>query len=383
MASPRLLIVSAAAAVLALAACGDGDAPEARSGPGGEQAGAAAVAATLTPLAELDFVTSGTPASDIPGELYVSERAGTIRILRDDGTVSDPVLDLTGETHTDDEQGLLGLVTDPEREWLYLSYTDLDGDLRLERAPIGDGGALGEREELFEVPQPETHHNGGGLAFGPDGNVYLGIGDGGGWGRDWEGAGQDVTTVLATVVRLRPDGTAPPDNPFADGSGAPEVWVWGLRNPWRISFDRATGDLWIADVGWGEREEINLLPAGEQAGANMGWRCWEGTLHHGDCEAPGHVPPVFDYGRPPGCAVTGGYRYRGAAIPDLAGAYVYSDYCDGTIRALEVDDDGTVLGTSSLGLDGGQVVSFAEDAAGELYVLNAEGTVYRLDPARQ
>jgi glucose/arabinose dehydrogenase len=385
MAAPRhvLVALSAVLSVALLAAgCGDDEPRAARPRPGTEegQPAGAAVTVTLTPVAELEFVTGGTPAADVPEELYLSERAGTIRLLRADGNVSDPLLDLRDETLTDDEQGLLDVVTDADREWLYFSYTDLEGDLRLERAPIEEQGALGEREELFEVPQPETHHNGGGLAVGPDGNIYVGIGDGGGWGRDWQAAGQDVTRVLATIVRLRPDGSAPDDNPFADGSGAPEVWVYGLRNPWRISFDRETGDLWIADVGWGEREEINLLPANEQEGANMGWPCWEGTLDHGDCEAPGHVPPVFDYGRPPGCAVTGGYRYRGSAIPDLEGAYVYSDYCDGTIRALDVDEEGAVDGSWSLEADGGQVVSFAEDAAGELYVLSAEGTVARLDP---
>jgi glucose/arabinose dehydrogenase len=379
MRSPRVLLAVLALTAL-LAACGD-DAPRAtRPAPGTEDGGGPApVKVELTPIAELEFVTAAAPAGDAAGELFVAERAGTIRLLRD-GELGEPLLDLSYETLTDDEQGLLGLATDADLAWLYLSYTDLEGALRLQRAPIDADGTLGEREDLFEVPQPETHHNGGGLAIGPDGNVYLGIGDGGGWGRDWEAAGQDVTTPLATVVRLEPDGSPPSDNPFADGSGAPEVWVYGLRNPWRISFDRATGDLWIADVGWGEREEVNRLAPEDQAGANMGWRCWEGTLDHGDCEAPGHIPPVFDYGHGPGCAVTGGYRYRGTAIADLEGAYLYSDFCDGTIRALDVDDSGAVGASWSLGANAGNVVSFAEDATGELYVLTAEGTVFRIDP---
>jgi glucose/arabinose dehydrogenase len=369
--SPRTASASLLAALLVLAAaCGDGGATGARGAPD----------VTLSPIAEVEFPTAAAPASDEPGELYLAERAGTVRILRD-GEVGEPVLDLRGETLTEDEQGLLGLATDPERRHLFLIHTDVDGTVQVERAPIGAGGSLGDRQQLLEVPQPYTHHNGGGVAVGPDGRLYVGLGDGGGWGRDWMQAGQDTSTLWGSVVRLEPDGSIPADNPFVDADGADEIWLFGLRNPWRLSFDHETGDLWIADVGWAEREEVNRLEPGTQSGANLGWRCYEGTLAYDDCEAPGHVPPVFEYGHGPGCAITGGHLYRGSAIPDLVGAYVYSDFCDGTIRALDIGEDGSVRAEWDLGVHAGQVVSFAEDAAGELYVLAADGQVHRLDPA--
>ena len=235
------------------------------------------------------------------------------------------------------------------------------------------------------MDQPYSNHNGGNLVFGPDGYLYIGLGDGGSGG-DPHGNAQSLGTLLGKMLRIdpRPSGDSPygipPDNPFVDTQGArAEIWAYGLRNPWRYSFDRSTGDLWIGDVGQSAWEEVDRQPASSDGGENYGWNVREGSHPYADGSAPDAVDPVYDYPHSDGgCVVTGGYVYRGAAIPDLVGAYVFADFCLGTLEVLRHDGDTAVV--TDLGPTVQAVSSFGEDAAGELYVLSLAGGVYRVVP---
>ena len=343
------------------------------------------VAVTLTEVASMDSPTAGAAGPD--GTVYLAERAGTVHPLSDDG-VGGAVIDLSGETTTENERGLLGLAFAADGRELYLSYTDAAGDTAVDGVAVEDGAVQADqRRTIYTLEQPAANHNGGDLAVGPDGMLYLGLGDGGGSG-DPQGAGQDLSTPLGSLVRIDPqDGdpyAIPDDNPFVDTDGAAsEIYAYGLRNPWRFSFDGETGDLWIADVGESTREEINRVTLEQARGANFGWNLMEGTSSFAGSEPDDHVPPVYEYDTrgPEGCAITGGYVYTGEAIPQLRGAYLYADYCVGQVRGLVIDHDGEVIDQAELGIDGGQVVSFVEDGAGELYVLDLGGTVHRIDPA--
>jgi glucose/arabinose dehydrogenase len=242
---------------------------------------------------------------------------------------------------------------------------------------------------LLTVPQPQPNHNGGQLAFGPDGYLYLGLGDGG--GADDEGRGhapggnaQSLGTLLGKVLRIDPTEGAgrafsiPDDNPFAAGGGLPEIYVYGLRNPWRFSFDRATGDLWIADVGQNAVEEVTRLAPEDAAGANLGWNRYEGSQRYLGDDVDDVVMPVVEASHDDGnCSITGGYVYRGREIPSLRGWYVFTDYCNGAIRAAKVRSDGRVR-VRDLGVTLPSVSSFGEDADGELYVLSQTDGVHRL-----
>ena len=333
-----------------------------------------------------------------PGEetLYVAERAGRVVPLRG-GVVGAPVLDITARTVTAGEQGLLGLAWSPDGGTLYVSSSDTDGASRVEAYVVEDDGRLRQPDLVLRVDQPPArNHKGGNIVFGPDGHLWFGLGDGGG-ANDVFGNGQDPTQLLSTMVRIAPAGATaasrpaarrtqiPPDNPYArGGSGRPEVWAYGLRNPWRFSFDRGTGDLWIGDVGQYEVEEIDLVVAGRPGGANFGWPVFEGDdPFNGDPQPPDYVAPVHTYGHERGgCAVTGGFVYRGTAIPALQGAYLYADYCDGRVFALDLDRaTGEVRTDYPLGPSLSDLVSFAEDAAGELYLLSLTGQISRLVPA--
>ena len=252
----------------------------------------------------------------------------------------------------------------------------------------GNRADQGSARRVLLIDQPYSNHNGGNLVFGRDGYLYIGMGDGGSQG-DPNGNGQNLGVLLAKLLRIdpRPSGGRPygipPDNPFVSRSGArPEVWAYGLRNPWRWEFDRQTGDLWIGDVGGGDREEVDFQPAGSKGGQNYGWNLTEGTVVHADQPPSDWVRPVFEYPTHSDgtCAIVGGFVYRGTAIPDLVGAYLYSDNCNGTINAF-VRRDGKILQGRSLGVDGGSVASFGQDLDGELYVLSLSGPVYRVVPA--
>jgi glucose/arabinose dehydrogenase len=253
----------------------------------------------------------------------------------------------------------------------------------------GDTADASSRRRLHDVPDFAANHNGGAVAVGPDGFVYYAMGDGGGGG-DPQGTGQDPNDLLGSLLRIDPEaGSAdgapyaiPDGNPFKNGGGAPEVWAFGLRNPWRFSFDRATGDLWIGDVGQNAYEEIDLLPrtSGGGRGANLGWSEMEGLEpFDGGSEPADHVAPIFTYGRDGGgCTVIGGYVYRGASIPALQGAYVYGDYCLGELRGL-LAENGAVSDERGLGQVVSGLVGFGEDTSGELYAVSLGGSVYRLE----
>jgi len=316
-----------------------------------------------------------------------AERAGTLLDLRD----------RVGSTSS--ERGLLGVAVSPDARALVASYTAAeDGGNRIVRYELtGEPGALsvdpGSARSLLEVDQPYGNHNGGHVVFGPDGLLYVGIGDGGSGG-DPEGNAQDPTTLLGKVLRIdadgEGDGIVPEDNPFADGQGGarPEIWMTGARNPWRFSFDAATGDLWLADVGQNRWEEVNHLPASEGSGrgANLGWDLFEGAEEFEDpdpadppwSEGP-FVEPVMTYGREGGCSVTGGLVYRGEALPTLRGAYLFADLCGEGVRAIDPADPTRVTSLAGAALDA--IVGFAPTASGEVLVLSITDGVRLLAPS--
>ena len=298
-------------------------------------------------------------------------------------------LDISAGVTAGGEQGLLGLAFSPDGERLFVNYTDRAGDTRVVVFRVhGEEADPRSGFELLKVDQPFPNHNGGQLAFGPDHRLYIALGDGGAGG-DPFGNGQSLRTLLGKILRIdpRPYGARPhripPDNPFAGKRGAlPEIWAFGLRNPWRFSFDRKTGDLWIGDVGQSSREEIDFEPAGSKGGRNYGWNLKEGTLPFQSSDGGARtVPPIYEYetGRDGTCAVVGGFVYRGRRIPGLRGAYVFADFCQGRIMALR-QKAGKVVEHRALGPVVPELSSFGQDNDGELYVLSLEGPVYRLDP---
>ena len=325
---------------------------------------------------------------------YLAERAGVVRDLDLATGESTAVLDITDETTTDSERGLLGLVVAPDGGHLYVSSTNLDGDSRVVEYAIADDGALDETSArtVLALDQPFPNHNGGHLVFGPDGLLYIGLGDGGAAGDPLE-AGQDRGQLLGSILRIDPagiDGSAyaiPADNPFVGEEGArPEVWLKGVRNPWRFSFDRATGDLWVGDVGQDEIEEIDHLPADADGlnagrGLNLGWNAMEGDQPYDDgVEPEDHTPPVFTYTHAEGgCSVAGGFVYRGSTIPELFGAYLYADYCAGDLRALAVTD-GAVVDDATIADPVDGTVSFAQGPGDELYLLAQSGPLLEIVP---
>lgn len=321
------------------------------------------------------------------GELWLAERGGTVSVLDPvTGRLGDIVLDLSAETVAGGERGLLGLATDDDH--LYVDFTDLDGDTVVDAFTLDADGRPDQRHRLLSIEQPFANHNGGGLRIGPDGHLYIGVGDGGAGG-DPLGAGQDPDQLLGSLLRIDPTPGAatpyaiPADNPYADGEGGrPEIYAIGLRNPWRFSFDPITDDLWIADVGQNEWEEIDLLLGanGSGRGANLGWNLREGTHEFSGERPEGNVDPVFEYshagGSPTGCSVSGGVVYRGLAIPDLIGAYVFGDYCESSLWALSIVDDTVVF--RDLGVAVRDLVGVTTDPDGELLALSLGGDVTRV-----
>ena len=340
----------------------------------GEGAGAVEVVGVTATTAAEPIVLLAQPGDD--GHVWLAERAGTVRRLAvaDDGTlepVGDVLLDVSDLTTTDVERGLLGMAFSPEGDELYLSYTDTDGNSRVVRHAVDATTVAAEAEPIFAIDQPYPNHNGGGIAFGPDGKLWFGLGDGGS-ADDPENNAQDPTTELGKIIRIDVE------------TGETEIVISGARNPWRWAFD-TDGSLWVADVGQNQWEEINHLPAEEIDGANLGWSGYEGTHEYleGDGRRPDDpVVPVFEYEHQDGnCSITGGFPYRGTAIPALEGAFVFADYCIGRVRAIVLDDDGGLARELDLGIDVEQPISFGQDAAGELYVLSGTGAVVRIAPA--
>jgi glucose/arabinose dehydrogenase len=327
-----------------------------------------------------------------PGDdrLFIVEQPGRIRIVKDGALLPTPYLDIRAEVQSSgNEQGLLGFAFHPDyasNGLVYVSYTFGDGDSRVERYTVStdlDRADPTSALTILEVEQPASNHNGGLVMFAPDGMLYVGLGDGGGGG-DQFGNAQELGTWLGAILRIDVDGgdpyAVPADNPFVGQAGArPEIWAYGLRNPWRFAFDRSTETLFIADVGQSSYEEVNAAPA-SAGGLNYGWNVMEGTHCFGgdSCDQTGLTLPVLEYDHSQGCSVTGGFVYRGAAIPDLQGHYLYSDFCSGFLRSFRLVGGEAVEPRSWPVGDLGSVFSFGEDASGELYVLTGDGRVQRL-----
>ncbi|MDO9556187.1 MAG: PQQ-dependent sugar dehydrogenase [Coriobacteriia bacterium] len=330
-----------------------------------------------------------TGAGDGSGRLFVLEKTGRAWIVRDGVRSAKPFLDLSNAVSTDSERGLLGMAfppTFPTDGLFYVDYTDRDGTTTISRfTASGDTVDRASEQKLLTVVQPFANHNGGMIAFGPEGYLYIGMGDGGSSG-DPKGNGQNFGTLLGAILRIDVSGTdgyaVPPDNTFASHKGArPEVWAYGLRNPWRFSFDREIGDLWIGDVGQSTWEEIDFQPASSIGGENYGWNLYEATHSYppGTAAASGEfTPPVIEYGRAAGQSVTGGYVYRGSAYEAMWNTYLYGDFGSGALWGLRRADDGTI--ENRLLLETGfSLVSFGEDDSGELYVVDfGGGAIYRV-----
>lgn len=325
-----------------------------------------------------------------PGDprLFIVELPGRIRIVDHGRLLEAPFLDLTDRVRSGGERGLLSVAFHPrfaENGWLFVYYTGHDGALHIERYTANRARTAADpasARSLLVVPHHRSNHNGGLLLFGPDGMLWMGLGDGGGAG-DPDRNGQNPGTLLGKLLRVDVDHgdpySIPADNPFAHRAGArPEVWAYGLRNPWRFCFDRETHQLVIADVGQNKWEEIDVVSE-TSAGLNFGWNVMEGLHRYGgDGSETRLTPPVLEYGHDAGCSIIGGFVYRGTRIPALRGAYVFSDYCAGWLRSARLEP-GRAAELRQWDLPSlGGVTSFGEDASGELYVLSSDGRVVRL-----
>ena len=330
--------------------------------------------------------------------LFVAEQTGRIRLVRNGSLVAMPFLDISSRISTGGERGLLGLAFHPsyaQNGRFFVNYTDHAGDTRISEfrassnPDVADAGS--ERQILF-VDQPFPNHNGGGLAFGNDGKLYIGLGDGGSGGDPLHN-GQNLGTPLGKLLRIDVDGanpySVPPDNPFVSRPAAfGPVWAYGLRNPWRFGFDRATGDLYIGDVGQDAVEEIDMTPASERGGQNYGWNITEGDQCYppnASCSKQGLTPPVLTYTHSEGCSVTGGVVYQGCRMPGYRGTYFYGDYCSAFVRSFRIQNGAATDRrdwTSSLGRGVNRISGFGVDADGEIHILDhQDGQVYRIVPA--
>jgi glucose/arabinose dehydrogenase len=363
-------------------------------------------ASRAAPAIQLQLVTGGlsdpvfvTSAPDGSGRLFIVEQTGKIRIWKGGTLLSRPFLDVGPSISHGSEQGLLGLAFHPgykTNHKLYINYTRTNGDTVISeyRSSSTDPDFVDWRtgRVIMKVTQPYANHNGGMLAFGRDGFLYIGLGDGGSGG-DPGNRAQSLTTLLGKILRIDVNGTTstkayriPSTNPFVGRAGLDEIWSYGLRNPWRFSFDRVTGNMWIGDVGQSSWEEVdrstyNSTYRSAGRGLNWGWRVMEGRHCYSPsvgCNTSGKVLPPVEYSHAGGrCAVTGGYAYRGTAIPLLVGAYVFGDYCSGEIWLTTATS--TARAPMTLLLDTDLLVSsFGEDQAGELYVCDRNGSVYRI-----
>jgi glucose/arabinose dehydrogenase len=318
--------------------------------------------------------------------MYVAEQGGSLRRIVN-GQAAGIALDLRANISLGNEQGFLGAAFSPDGTRLYVNYTDADGDTNVDEYRMqGDNADASTRRRVLFVDQPYANHNGGEVVFGPDGELYIGLGDGGSAGDPHDNA-QNLGVPLGKILRIDPKqvGNAsysiPKDNPFVGRAGAfAENWMFGLRNPWRFSFDRANGDLWIGDVGQGEYEEIDYAPHG-QSGINWGWNPREGN-HRFNGERPaGARDAIVETTHSDGwCAIVGGYVYRGRAIPALAGTYLYGDNCRPNIDGI-VQRGGRVVAARDMGITVDNLTTFGEDGSGELYLAARNGTIYKLAAA--
>ena len=318
-------------------------------------------------------------ANDGSGRLFIIEKYGVIRVYENGQLLTAPFLDITDRVNdSGNEMGLLGFAFHPDYEqngYFYVNYTGDGGDTRISRFEASGNSADSSSEKiLLVIAQPYPNHNGGAVAFGPDGNLYLALGDGGLAG-DPHKNGQNTTSLLGKILRIDVDNgdpyLIPSDNPFGN-----EVWAYGLRNPWRISFDRITGDLWIGDVGQGDWEEIDYLSAGSAGGANFGWSIMEGSYGYDGAAQPGMLLPAVEYSHNEGgCSVTGGYVYRGA-MSEWNGIYLYADYCLGTVWGLILSDG--QWQSQVLFETGVTITTFGQDESGEIYLASDSGNIYHL-----
>ena len=333
-----------------------------------------------------------THAGDGSGRLFVVEKPGTIRIVRDGMLVEDPFLDITALVGSSgSEQGLFSVAFHPryrENGRFFVNYTDQAGDSVIARYTVSSEPDVADPASamtVLTIEQPAANHNGGQNAFGADGYLYIGMGDGGGAGDRFENA-QNPGTLLGKMLRIDVDSAEPyaipPDNPFVGQEGTrPEIWALGLRNPWRFTFDRQTGDMYIGDVGQNAKEELDFQPASSRGGENYGWNTMEATDcfdPSSGCDETGLAMPIAEYTQDQGCSIVAGFRYRGQAVPQFADAYIFGDYCSGAIWALSQDSGGAWTKTDLLRYDSG-LSSFGEDEQGELYMVNlGDGILYRL-----
>jgi len=326
--------------------------------------------------------------------LFVVEQTGTIQIVDEQGEINtEPFLNIEDRISYGGERGLLGLAFHPEYEsngYFYVNYTGPDGDTHISEFSVSDSDpdiANPDSERvLLTIEQPYSNHNGGDIRFGPEGYLYIATGDGGSAG-DPENRAQDMTSLLGKILRIDVNGepyAVPPHNPFVDDPDArDEIWASGMRNPWRFSFDSETGDLWIADVGQNEYEEVNFEPSGSDGGLNYGWRCYEGNHEYNTdgCQNQGtYTFPVHEYSHTEtgGCSVTGGFVYRGDNYPSMQGHYFFADYCNDKIWTL-YDDNGNWELTNQGQFSGNNFATFGEDADGELYVAGlSTGKIYQI-----
>jgi len=337
-------------------------------------------------------------AGDGSGRLFVLEQVGTIRVIRAGSLLPEPFLNIVDRVGSQgNEQGLLGLAFHPQyaqNGFFYVNYTDKNGDTVIARFQVSatnpDQADPASEVPLLRVDQPFPNHNGGVVAFGPDGYLYLGLGDGGSAG-DPNGNAQSLDTLLGKILRIDVNSVSPgqpyavpADNPFAAGGGRPEIWAYGLRNPWRFAFDRGTGDLYIADVGQNQYEEIDYLRAGSAGRLNFGWDYFEAS-HPYEGQPPASevfIAPVAEYAHDQGCSITGGEVYRGTRLPEWQGVYLYGDFCSGNVWGLLRDAQGAGQAAWQNGLlytNVGRVTSFGLDDAGEVYLVDRAGAVLQLD----
>ena len=383
------IALAAAIAVAALAAGGCGgdddeaDAPETTATEAGRAPGGPPRLEKVGDFEMPVFVAQPPGSSD----LYVVEQTGRVRLVRD-GEV-ETALDIGDEVTASGEQGLLSIAFHPSEELVYAYYTDSDQNQRVVEYGLSDDGSFeeGSRREVLLMEDFAANHNGGLLLFGPDDHLYIGTGDGGDAGDPQRNA-QDLGSLLGKILRIDPAASGsrpysiPEDNPFAGRRGArPEIFAYGLRNPWRFSFDPESGLMLIADVGQDSQEEVDIVPIDGAAGVNYGWSAFEGTERFNeDQSAGGTTPPAFTYGREGGnCSITGGYVVRDPALPSLNGRYVYGDFCRGELRSF-VPEPGGARGDRSLGLEVPQLSSFAEDGQGHVYATSLAGPVFQLAP---
>jgi glucose/arabinose dehydrogenase len=345
----------------------------------------------VEPVAEgFNAPTGIASAGDGSGRLFIVEKAGTIRVFDGGSVLPEPFLDIHDRVNAGaSEQGLLGLAFHPnytENGYFFVNYTDGTGGTVISRFSVTDDPNRADpasEEVVLTQAQPARNHNGGNLVFGPDGYLYIGLGDGGASG-DRFGNGQNLGTLLGAMLRIDVNElpySIPPDNPFVDDPNAlDEIWAYGLRNPWRYSFDRATGDLYIADVGQNVYEEVDFQPADSAGGENYGWPIMEG-LHcypeGANCDPAGLVQPVAEYDHTEGCSVTGGYVYRGERFPAMQGVYFFGDYCSGLIWGLAPTADG--WNVRQLASTNASISSFGQAEDGEVYFVDlARGTLSHL-----